>query len=377
CKDLPSGEPESQGQLKPVTSHGSGRYETSTFVETYVMDIPPGLFTTFKEPEPQYLPPGWSAHVHPEGNIYFALDGPLRVVTNAYLYRGTTLQRVCHWIEQIQKLLLQSGVTVTENAELFLMLEAEDCGYYLVDHATRTQFWLESFDTEKLDLPAVSTQSQLKIVLEELYWVHVEHFPMHVKPLPTEILDDIIYIFSHGLCDQMTSHVSTFNFSARECEVFLNLLQRCRGNINSGHTTWIIARLWSILDAHKVLIHHGQEQARLSRDQYIVFNPELKHRWLSLIMALITFKTSGHHLARLNDVFVDHIVYIHQWKPFISDCLQQWRSTTYVVSNSASTCESAGPTFCRHSQDSCAYPLVLRSSSFFTVQPGCTSPSWC
>jgi hypothetical protein len=33
--------------------------------------------------------------------------------------------------------------------------------------------------------------------------MHVEHFPMHQDPLPSQTLDETISIFSHGLCGKL------------------------------------------------------------------------------------------------------------------------------------------------------------------------------
>ncbi|KAJ7136840.1 hypothetical protein C8R44DRAFT_767978, partial [Mycena epipterygia] len=307
-------------------------------VEPFTMEIPPGLFTTSQDPEPEYLPPLWSAHVHPEGQLYFCREGPLRVVTEAYLYRAEILENVCCWIDHIQQILANTQPRVSGAIELFIKLEEEDCAYYFVDHATRAQFWLQSSSTDELGLPPVISTSQLKIVLEELYWIHVEHFPMHLEPLSIQTLDEIIAIFSHGLCDQMTSRVSTFLYTAQDCSAFVTILQGCRGNMANGHTTWIIARLWSVIDHNKYITHYGQEHSRLSRDQSILFDPEQKHPWISTLMGYLTFKTFDIYIARLDDVFVDHIVYVDQWSHFMNDCLQDWRRLhiPFLVLNSPS-----------------------------------------
>ncbi|KAJ7662459.1 hypothetical protein B0H17DRAFT_1020131 [Mycena rosella] len=327
--EFPGYQEKAPGTLRPVTSHGTGRYDTSILVEPRPRRIPAGLFTVSQDPEPEYLPPLWSAHVHPEGQLYFYRDGSLRVVTEAYLYRTETVENVCLWIDRIQEILCSTNTAVSRDIELFIKLEDDDCAYYFIDHANRTQFWLETSGTEELGLPPVISISQLKIVLEELYWIHVEHFPMHLQALSPQALDEIIGIFSHGLCDQMTSRVSTFLYTVRDCKAFVTILQGCRGNMNNGHTTWIIARLWSIIDHNKYITHYGQEHSRLSRDQAILFDPEQKHCWISTIMAALTFKTSDRHLTRLDDVFVDHIVYVDQWERLISDCLREWRRSAY------------------------------------------------
>ncbi|KAJ6560658.1 hypothetical protein B0H10DRAFT_1966896 [Mycena sp. CBHHK59/15] len=85
-----------------------------------------------------------------------------------------------------------------------------------------------------------------------------------------------------------------------------------------------------------ILSHYGQEHSRLSRDQPILFDPEPKYRWISNIMACFTFKTSDGHLARLDDVFVDHMVYVDRWARLVGACwwarlvgacLKQWRAS--------------------------------------------------
>ncbi|KAJ7078323.1 hypothetical protein B0H15DRAFT_1001402, partial [Mycena belliarum] len=289
-------------------------------------------------PRPEYLPLRWSAQVHPEGQLYFYCDGPLRVVTEAYLYHPKTLENVCIWIDHIQDLLSGAKTAISGDIELFIKLEGEDCAYYFVDHSTRTQFWLENSNTEELDLLPVISMSQLRILLEELYWIHVEHFPMHLASLPDQALEEIIGIFSHGLCDQMTSRVSTFLYTAKDCEAFIGILQGCRGTQHSTtalehHRQAISSRpsdlLTSSQDHNRYITHYGQEHARLSRDQSILYDPTQKHRWISAVMAALTFTTSNTHLARLDDVFVDSIVYSDRWKCLVTDSLRQWKAAEY------------------------------------------------
>ncbi|KAJ6612339.1 hypothetical protein B0H10DRAFT_2192478 [Mycena sp. CBHHK59/15] len=335
-----------QGSLLPITSNTRGRYESSTLVDPFHMDISSQMFMTAKEPEPSYLPHLWSVHVHPEGKLYFSRSGPLRVVTEDYMYQSSTSESVCYWIECIEDILSKKKVTISRDIELFIKIKENDCAYYFVDHSTRIQFWLEDHNTVDLGLPPVISASQLKILLGQLYWSHVEHFPMHLEGLSMQTLDHIISVFSHGLCgkhittnglqqtltapaDQMTSRVSTFPYTAQDCKTFMDILQESRGNLADGHTTWIIARLWSLVDNNKYLTHYGQENARLSRDQAILYDPEQKHLWISVILSCLSFKISEMYQERLDDVFVDHIVYTNQWEKLMSDCLQQWRGSTY------------------------------------------------
>ncbi len=45
------------------------------------------------------------------------------------------------------------------------------------------------------------------IYLENLYWAHVEHFPMHIGGLPKKSYDGLICIFNHGLAGEQRAVV--------------------------------------------------------------------------------------------------------------------------------------------------------------------------
>jgi hypothetical protein len=106
---------------------------------------------------PTYLAPQWSTYVHPEGQRYFHRNSALQVVTEANIYCTETRGKISNWAKQIEDTLLQKGVPLSNSVELFLQFDGSDCAYYLVDHATRTEFWLDDLETEHLNiLPVVS-----------------------------------------------------------------------------------------------------------------------------------------------------------------------------------------------------------------------------
>ncbi|KAJ7126102.1 hypothetical protein C8R44DRAFT_119891 [Mycena epipterygia] len=319
----------SEGDLRPTTSNDTGRYERTGLANPDNMKISSGLFIRSRLPEPAYLPPHWSAYIHPEGQLYFCRDGSLRVVTEAYLYRPETLDKVTRWLKKIEDIIADKGFPVSDQLELFIKIEDEDCAYYFVDHATRAQSWLEDTDTDDLGLPPVVSLSQLNILCEELYWGHVEHFPMHFGGLSRETLDSLVCVFTHAICDQMTSRVSTFPYSKQECEAFVSLLKNSRDHVADGNITCTVARLWSLVCRNRYLTHYGQEYSRLSRDQAVLYDPETKHQWVSTVASRLSFKTSDRYLARLNDVFVDHLVYTEQWQSLLTGCLRDWRGALH------------------------------------------------
>ncbi|KAF7364603.1 hypothetical protein MVEN_00329500 [Mycena venus] len=275
-------------------------------------------------------------------NFISAVKARFEVVTEAYLYRPETLDKVTHWIKKIEDLMADKKIPVSGQLELFIKIEDEDCAYYFVDHASRAESWLEGIDTDDLGLPPVVSLSQLNILCEELYWSHVEHFPMYTG-LDRNAVDSLVCVFTHAICDQMTSQVSTFPYSQKECEAFVSLLRNSRDHLSDGNIVCTVGKNNSAVFITAKLTHHplsptmelnlyltyyGQECSRLSRDQAVLYDSETKNQWVSTVASRISFKTADRYLAQLNDVFVDHLVYSEQWKSMVTGCLQDWRGAS-------------------------------------------------
>ncbi|KAI0947947.1 hypothetical protein AcW1_009577 [Taiwanofungus camphoratus] len=275
---------------------------------------------------PCYLPPHWWAYVHPEGQVYFAHESSLRIVTEAYLYSPEVQEKISYWIQRINDLLLGNKISLPETVELFLELDdtTDSCLYYFVDHATRTEFWLEETPMDLLGLPLVVSDSHLQLVLEELYWCHIEFFPSHrIRELHLSC-DELVTIFVHARADQMTSEYSTFPCSAEQCAQtvdLLNSLQRC---VVNGHTVCVIARLWVIVSRHRVDIHYGQQHARLSRDQTILEAPPVRRSWTFASISRLLFHIPDEYVELLDALFVDNLVYVDQWRKFLQACQTEW-----------------------------------------------------
>jgi hypothetical protein len=149
--------------LNPMTSRGNNRYDKTADVALSHMVIEPGLFHFTAGPEPLYLPPDWVAYTHPEGQPYFHRNAGLRVVTEAYLYRSEIMDKISCWTNSIEKALRIRGIEPSDKMELFLepREDLESCGYYLVDHSTHSEFWIDQVSTEFLGLRQVVSLSHL------------------------------------------------------------------------------------------------------------------------------------------------------------------------------------------------------------------------
>ncbi|KII84242.1 hypothetical protein PLICRDRAFT_46093 [Plicaturopsis crispa FD-325 SS-3] len=317
--------------IYPITSQSTSRYYKSSSVKPRHLTLAAGPTLYSDEPGPQYLPPHWTAHTHPEGQLYFYRASSPRIVTEAYLYRPEIMDRVSTCTLRIEKMLLERQKTMSDNMEIFLELDvdASSCGYYMIDHNARTEFWLDSLTTEELYLPPAVSKSHLQLKLEELYWTHLETFPMHYDGLRSRDLDTLISIYSHALADRMTSELSTFTHSAEKCRQILDLLRSSRpskGDHLDGYTTCYVARFWSTISEHKFIIHSGQESTRLNRNQAILEAPTAERPWLSRLSRRLTFGLSAGYLTGLNNSFTDDLVYDEHWHKFLGNCRKDWAS---------------------------------------------------
>lgn len=113
---------------------------------------------------PRYLPEQWSPHVHPEGQKYFSRSIALRVVTDSYMYTPSIAEKVMYWVPNIEKRAADRGFILSDSVELYIQIDDEDCNYYLADHATKTIFWLDEYETSELGLLPVVSSSHLSCV---------------------------------------------------------------------------------------------------------------------------------------------------------------------------------------------------------------------
>jgi len=315
--------------LTPMTTLQNSRYDKTADVTLSHMVIEPGLFLFNEGPEPLYLPPDWIAYVHPEGQTYFYRGAGLRVVTEACLYRPEIMDKVSTWIRSIEDALRIKGVTPSATTELFLepYKSLKSCGYYFVDHTTRSEFWIDQVSTEILQLQPVVSISHLKMALEALYWTHVEYFPMHSNCVSSDLVEELVSVFSHGQTDRMTSSTSTFPYDVDTCIKFIQLLNDAQGRDIDGPTTCFVARLWSNIVNSRFSNHFGQESPRLDRDQSILCNHITSDHWSFRLCTCLCFGLPEVQYARFNAIFVDHEVAVNDFQAMISDCMTDWKSS--------------------------------------------------
>jgi len=82
-------------------------------------------------------------------------------VTESYLYNSVTAASISAWVIEIEERASEESFAVTDDTELFLELDGNDCNYYFVDHGARTLFWLDACDTSELGILPVVSSSHL------------------------------------------------------------------------------------------------------------------------------------------------------------------------------------------------------------------------
>jgi hypothetical protein len=114
---------------------------------------------------PPYLPPQWYAYTHPEGQLYFHRRSVPRIVTEAYIYNPDIMAKVNSWSRMIEELAAEKNIVLSDDVELFLQIDDDDCTYYFVDHATRMEFWLDEVNTNDLNISGVVSASHLRQIM--------------------------------------------------------------------------------------------------------------------------------------------------------------------------------------------------------------------
>ncbi len=85
---------------------------------------------------------------------------------------------------------------------------------------------------------------------------------------------------------------------------------------------------------HRFLIHHGQEQCRLNRDQSIVDIPIAHKSWFYKTCSRLLFGIPAQYCGMFENIWVDEIANENQWHQFITPCKEEWKLCLFIVSPS-------------------------------------------
>ncbi|KAF9234246.1 hypothetical protein BU15DRAFT_10126, partial [Melanogaster broomeanus] len=281
------------------------------------------------------LPRGWTAHVHPEGALYY-VHGETAC---SILHRTFTEVDICDQTIATDIELLQSSLfgelrqaivdqrvnLDLEDVELVLEPKADDygvlCSYYFVHRRKRCLFWLEEFEARSIlgDCKGIAALSHKKLAVEAQYWKHRDLFPV-LGVVTKALLDEVKNMMLHANFDHLSSTRSTAALSTDELQNYMAVVGKIDiplTSANSALVTFLLARMMHIIYRNQYLNFHGQPCARLTVDQTV-------HGWryrpstAMIILAPLLCMAPIAHVRSLHMGFVDDIASTVEWNTFIT-----------------------------------------------------------
>ncbi|KAG8956907.1 hypothetical protein FRC03_010718 [Tulasnella sp. 419] len=243
------------------------------YVEACVASIVGSLLTisnfSLVEP-PSAIPVGWYRYVQPEGATYF-YNPLLRVVTPSDVCLPNFLELIMTAFESITAMMEQKEKELNLSSEIYIELRGSlsqpQCCYYLIDHTCRVPFWVADITVDAIGLEPFSSEEHLKSLLNQEYWLHVEHFPMHNAMYPLKAEDELICI----LADSSVSPGPSTPYSMNEANDFniavLALRSLMINTPHDGYRCCTVARLWLLIARTRHINTYGLWMPRLDRLQ--------------------------------------------------------------------------------------------------------------
>lgn len=95
--------------------------------------------------------------------MYFVRHTSPKIVTNAYMLDSTIQAEVLEAIEVVDEKVADHKAALSDTVEVYINLDGDNtCGYYLIDHSLRVQFWLDEVDTDELYLPPSASEEHFR-----------------------------------------------------------------------------------------------------------------------------------------------------------------------------------------------------------------------
>ncbi|KAG2131898.1 hypothetical protein BD769DRAFT_1354974, partial [Suillus cothurnatus] len=281
-------------------------------------------------------PPGWKTYIHPEGCLYYCYDSvvnfdrcsrKIHVVTQVDLVHDGVVET----IEKLAKLAYSHTCQYSSfpmNVDLVLELmhigETVIAGYYFVHHENRCLFWLQDFDATVIlqECSGVTELSHMRMVTAHASRRHIDLFP-HTSALHSQVLRQLQQIIRFAISDCMTSEVSAVcAFSIDILKNTLDLIKDVDGRShqfprsqNSSYVKWR-----TIGFRHcQYLNYHGQQCARLSRDQTVHGDTYQERSLMMRCLAPFLFNAPYEHIHSLHKLYVDSIVNQLDWRNFVQN----------------------------------------------------------
>ncbi|KAJ7770192.1 hypothetical protein DFH07DRAFT_806033 [Mycena maculata] len=293
------------------------------------------LQTDFRSEFP--LPSEWTEFVQFEGQVFFSCyRKDKKIITETWLYDPDWMDNILMYIEIIDRFLEANRIQIPPDSELVLEPRCCDgelrCGYYFVNPANRTIFWLQEVPLDRC-LKEIRGgplgPRHAKIQLEYQYWKHFEFFGT-VTPAP--VLQELNVMIVEAWADVSSSHISTVNHSEGQLKVMQRLVKQAKKDLETGGRGCpsLVGKFMTQFLYERYINFYGQESARLIRHHSIYGEPSWKERRSRLMSLLspVLFYAPDVHLKSLNKIWVDRIAAKEPWREMIAKEISEWAEHT-------------------------------------------------
>ncbi|KAI9438581.1 hypothetical protein H4582DRAFT_182781 [Lactarius indigo] len=353
--DLPDGR-----FLQLIVSEQIPRYTKTVTVprERRFYEIQP-LTTTFPHVSKQ-IDPGQGSHevdctpwipaTHPDGALYF-FDEARRLFTDTDMHNFELKEEMEEFYDYLQRIIRHEGLTIpSNNYDLVLDIMPTEDGrmqwsYYYACHETRCLFWLDAYDANHMisEVFCVTSPAHVEHRLEALYWTHWSLFPvvLNGRCLQPAVYDELVGILSHGCMDVMTSKTSTLPYDDDTMQKMIKLVRKAKeSEFDAGavyHTAGV-TRLLSFFAHWRFLYIHGQQHARLIRNQTVYSGGKQERSLLITLLSPVLFLAPEVHLQDIQKLWTDEIIIETVWKGFMTKLVGEWEelilwSTVMLTAN--------------------------------------------
>lgn len=137
---------------------------------------------------PAYLPYGWSALTHPsDGSIYyFQSNQPLKIITRIDMPNTEVQECMKQSSQSVALALSDRRISFTDQTEVYIQARTQDpssISYYMVDHQSRTVYWMDHISPNMLGLPPDFSElhlrlSRLFVIATFSIAVNISHFDL-------------------------------------------------------------------------------------------------------------------------------------------------------------------------------------------------------
>lgn len=268
----------------------------------------------------------------------FFLDKRRRIFTDTNLLIQIYRDRIPQYAEELYQWCRQMVEPSSMNSiDIVLQLEQDGTwGYYLVDHANKTIFWLQPMALTRVTqgIKEATEDEHIGYAIQTQYWRHCELYPVgrgtQVKNFCEGLMLELIYARTETLT---SSSKALSPFDTEELATLSDIVNNIiLAEKNHGpyppHHMWALARIMGYFTQAKFYNFCGQPCARLDADQRIYFKKKSSFTALSVALDIVSFGAVHIHMAQIRRIWVERSVSSLRWKDFNAELSGEWSNIT-------------------------------------------------